>query len=116
MYSMSSVAHIVQEGHKSQRDKALFLQHICREGKQLSQQHINQHLLVINLFPAKVGRRARGSCGGEECGAGTLETEQRFLTGERSEGGNTHETAGEVFTWHLSADRRTCRRDAPAAG
>lgn len=116
MYNMSSVAHMVQEGHKSQRDKALFLQHICREGKQLSQQHINQHLLVINLFPAKVGRRARGSCGGEECGAGTSETDQRFLTGERSERGNTHETAGEVFTWHLSADRRTCQRDAPAAG
>lgn len=50
MYNVKSVSHIMQEGQKSHRDKALFLQHICREGKQLSQQHINQHLLVINLF------------------------------------------------------------------
>lgn len=39
--------------------KALFLQHICREGRQLSRQHINPHLLVINLFSQGKGSSRR---------------------------------------------------------
>lgn len=45
-----SVACVMQLGQKSQRDKLLLLQYVGCEGKQLNQQRINLHLLVINCF------------------------------------------------------------------